>query len=164
MKKTLTLMAVFAVLAAPALASGTHLGAFNSPVLHPDSLPIGYPGAPVLIDRTIRVSMLDASDDAMVFDIDSIDIANGETIRFVLTNDGSRPHEFVMATPDEIAHHRAAMGDLPDMKHEAGYAARVDPGETRTLIWKFANDGAFAFACLIPGHYEAGMHGRLTVN
>ncbi len=164
MKKTLMLIAVFGALAAPASATGFHRGPHDGPVLHADTMPIGYPGDPDLIDRTIRVSMLDASDETMAFDLDAINIVEGETIRFVLMNEGSEPHDFVMATPEEIEDHRAQMSGTPDMAHEAGYAVRVDPGQTGTLVWTFANEGIFEFACLIPGHYEAGMHGRLTVN
>lgn len=163
MKKTLTLIALLGAIAAPAWATQYHRGTHDGPVLHPDTMPIGYPGEPVLIDRTIRVSMLDASDNAMAFDVEALDIVEGETIRFVLMNEGSEPHDFVMATPEEIADHREEMRGMDDMPHEAGYAARVEPGRSRTLVWKFANAGTFEFACLIPGHYEAGMHGPLTV-
>ncbi|MGB3556225.1 MAG: plastocyanin/azurin family copper-binding protein [Jannaschia sp.] len=164
MKKTVTLIAMIWALAAPASASGFHRGPHDAAVLHADTMPIGHPGEPVLIDRTIRVSMLHASDQAMAFDISPIEIVEGETIRFVLMNQGSQNHDFVMATSEEIADHREEMVGTADMAHEAGYAARVAPGATRTLIWKFANEGIFEFACLIPGHYEAGMRGRLTVS
>ena len=107
--------------------------------------------------------MIDAPTGAMAFDVQSIEIRQGETIRLVLSNDGGAAHEFVMATPAEIAVHRAEMGDAAGMIHEAAYAARVDPGATRTLVWTFTNGGSFEFACVIPGHYEAGMRGRLTV-
>ena len=163
MKKTLTLFALCGALAAPAWASGYHRGPHDGPVLHADAMAIGHPGDPALVDRTIRVSMLDASDGAMTFDVAALEIVQGETLRFVLMNEGSQTHDFVMATREEIAEHRASMSGAPDMAHEAGYAARVEPGETATLVWTFANEGTFAFACLIPGHYEAGMHGRLTV-
>ncbi|QFU07223.1 plastocyanin [Rhodobacteraceae bacterium THAF1] len=166
MKKTLVAVAMLGALAAPgmALANGYHRGAHDGPVLHAGNVPIGYPGEPALIDRTIRVSMVDASDHVMGFNPDAIEIAHGETIQFVLTNEGSGPHDFVMATPGEIADHRDEMQGFDDMRHEADYAVRVEPEETRTLIWTFANEGDFEFACLIPGHYEAGMHGPLTVD
>jgi uncharacterized cupredoxin-like copper-binding protein len=163
MKKTLMMAALLGALAAPASATQYHRGVHEGPVLHADTMPIGHPGAPVLIERTIRVTMLDVADDIMAFDPPSIDIAEGETIRLALSNEGSVPHDFVMATPEEIADHRADMAGVDDMIHEAGYAARVEPAGDRALIWTFANAGEFEFACLIPGHYEAGMHGRLTV-
>jgi hypothetical protein len=31
------------------------------------------------------------------------------------------------------------------------------------LLWKFTRRGEFEYACLIPGHYKAGMHGKLIV-
>lgn len=163
MKKTLTALALTGALAAPAWASSYHGAVHDGPVLHADAMAIGYPGDPVLIGRTIRVSMLDASDRAMAFDPDGLDIEAGETIRIVLTNEGTVAHEFVMATPAEIAAHREEMRDIADMPHDAAFAARVDPGQSKSLIWTFANEGSFEIACLIPGHVEAGMRGRLTV-
>ena len=163
MKGTLALMALFGALTDPALASQYHRGQHDGPVRHADNMPIGYPGEPALVDRTIRVSMSDRSDRSMEFDPSSIEIRQNETIRFVLANDGSESHEFIMASPGEIADHREEMQNIDTMIHETGYATQVDPGNSRTLIWTFANEGTFEFACLIPGHYEAGMHGRLTV-
>jgi len=41
--------------------------------------------------------------------------------------------------------------------------AHVAPGETGEIIWKFNRKGRFHFACLVAGHYEAGMAGTITV-
>ncbi len=164
MKKTLTALALTGALAAPAWAISSHGAAHDGAVLHADSMAVGYPGDPLLIDRTIRVSMLDASNGAMAFDPAALDIRQGETIRIVLTNEGSVAHEFVMASPEEIADHREEMRGIADMPHDADFAARVAPGGSETLTWTFSNDGTFEIACLIPGHSEAGMRGRLTVS
>ena len=163
MKKTIIALALTGALAAPAWASGYHRGPHDGPVLHADAMAIGYPGDPAMIDRTVEVTMLDASDTAMAYDPGVLDIRRGETVRIVLINKGSVAHEFVMATPEEIEGHRREMHPLEDMPHEAAFAARVEPGRSRDLVWTFANEGTFEFACLMPGHSEAGMHGRLTV-
>jgi uncharacterized cupredoxin-like copper-binding protein len=163
MKKTLMAVALSGALAAPALANGYHGGPHDGPVRHAGGMLIGYPGDPALIDRTIDVSMIDGSETVMAFDADTIEIAQGETIQFIVSNQGSQAHDFVIASTEEIAEHRSKMSGLDDMIHESDYAVRVEPGDMRTLTWAFSNDGNFEFACLIPGHYEAGMHGRLTV-
>ena len=41
--------------------------------------------------------------------------------------------------------------------------ARVDPGHQDEVIWQFTKSGTFTFACLIPGHMQAGMVGEVTV-
>ena len=51
-----------------------------------------------------------------------------------------------------------------DMEHDDPISVRLDPGMEGEVIWTFANEGSFEFACLIPGHYESGMHGPITVN
>jgi FtsP/CotA-like multicopper oxidase with cupredoxin domain len=88
----------------------------------------------------------------------------GETVQFTITNDGEAEHEFVMDTMGNNAKHKEMMEKFPEMEHDDPNAVRLQPGEQGTIIWTFANTGAFEFACLIPGHYEAGMHGALTVN
>jgi uncharacterized cupredoxin-like copper-binding protein len=55
------------------------------------------------------------------------------------------------------------MKKFPDMEHDDPNAKRLAVGERGELIWKFTKAGEFEFACLIPGHYEAGMHGKIIV-
>ena len=69
-----------------------------------------------------------------------------------------------MDTLDNNAKHKALMAKFPEMEHDDPNAIRLQPGEEGTIVWNFANAGSFEFACLIPGHYESGMHGALTVN
>jgi uncharacterized cupredoxin-like copper-binding protein len=51
----------------------------------------------------------------------------------------------------------------PGMEHDEPYMAHVDPGRKGTIVWTFNRAGSIEFACLIPGHFEAGMIGRITV-
>jgi uncharacterized cupredoxin-like copper-binding protein len=39
----------------------------------------------------------------------------------------------------------------------------VAPGKTGEIVWTFNRAGQFDFACLIAGHYQAGMIGKITV-
>lgn len=41
--------------------------------------------------------------------------------------------------------------------------AHVAPGKTETIVWQFTKVGEFHYACLIPGHFEAGMIAKIIV-
>jgi Cu/Ag efflux protein CusF len=77
---------------------------------------------------------------------------------------GELEHELVVDTVAKNEEHKALMEKFPEMEHEDPNAIRLAPGETGEFIWTFANTGTFQFACLIPGHMEAGMHGPITVS
>jgi len=109
--------------------------------------------------RTVTIAMTDA----MRFSPDKLTVKEGETLRFVVRNKGRMLHEMVIGTPDELAKHAAMMAKFPNMEHDEPYMVHVDPGKTGEIIWTFNRAGQFEFACLIPGHYEAGMRGTLTV-
>jgi uncharacterized cupredoxin-like copper-binding protein len=64
----------------------------------------------------------------------------------------------------ELKKHAALMQKFPSMEHEDPNAVTVEPGKTGTLIWQFTRAGKFDFACLVPGHFEAGMIGRIEVS
>jgi uncharacterized cupredoxin-like copper-binding protein len=49
------------------------------------------------------------------------------------------------------------------MEHDEPYMAHVAPGKTDTIVWQFTRAGEFHFGCLVPGHFEAGMVGTITV-
>ncbi|HSC76475.1 MAG TPA: cupredoxin family protein [Pseudomonadales bacterium] len=120
----------------------------------------GKPGIASKVTRTIEVSM----GNDMRFTPNLIQIKQGETIRFILKNTGSTPHEMVLGTADEIREHAEMMKKMPNMKHNEPSMASVEPGKTGEIIWNFDLEGEFQFACLIPGHLEAGMTGNITVS
>ena len=109
--------------------------------------------------RTIEVKMTDK----MRFTPDRIEVRQGETIRLVHLNDGKIMHEFVLGTKAELDDHAALMKKFPGMEHDEPYMAHVAPGKTGEIVWTFNRAGEFDFACLLPGHYEAGMVGKITV-
>jgi len=110
--------------------------------------------------RTIRISM----SDKMRFTPNHVSVKLGETVRFVLKNEGKLMHEFVIGTQDELDQHAAMMKKYPGMEHDEPFMAHVAAGKTGEIIWTFNRPGDFGFACLIAGHYEAGMIGTVTVN
>ena len=119
----------------------------------------GIAGDAKALNRTIRVKMTDH----MRFSPAHIEVRQGETIRFVLHNDGKLMHEFVIGTQKELDEHAALMVRFPDMEHDEPYMAHVAPGRVGRIVWTFNRPGEFGFACLIAGHYQAGMVGRIRV-
>jgi uncharacterized cupredoxin-like copper-binding protein len=101
--------------------------------------------------------------DAMRFTPDKLDVKQGETIKFVLRNRGKVLHEMVIGTQKDLDEHAALMVRFPNMEHEEPYMAHVPAGKTGQIIWTFNKPGDFDFACLIAGHYQAGMTGKIKV-
>jgi uncharacterized cupredoxin-like copper-binding protein len=121
--------------------------------------PWGMAGDAKAVRRTLTVRM---SDD-MRFTPDRIVVQQGETLRLVLRNDGKAMHEFVLGTKQELDAHAALMLKFPGMEHDEPYMAHVSPGRTGEIVWNFNRAGEFEFACLIAGHYQAGMVGKVSV-
>ncbi|MCB1332818.1 MAG: cupredoxin family protein [Roseivivax sp.] len=142
--------------AGAALADGGHA--------HADDWEIGRPGDAHHVTRTIEVDMLEPEAGGMAFSPAELQIAQGETVRFVITNRGALDHEMVFDTMEANMEHMQVMMKHPDMHHSDPNAITLAPGESGELIWTFSQPGTFQFACLIPGHMEAGMQGPLTVN
>lgn len=120
---------------------------------------LGDPNKPA---RTVKVTM-EEEGKKMLFDPPVIEVHKGEQIRFVLFNEGTESHEFVLATAAENRQHAEVMKEFPHMVHDDPNAKRVDVFNEGQLLWKFTKTGEFEYACLIPGHYEAGMHGTIIV-
>ncbi|MBL8349688.1 MAG: cupredoxin family protein [Burkholderiaceae bacterium] len=119
----------------------------------------GIAGDARAVRRTIEVGM---SDDVR-FRPDHIEVRQGDTVRFVVRNRGRAMHEFVVGTKQALDEHAALMQKFPDMEHDEPYMAHVPPGRTGEIVWTFNRVGGFGFACLIAGHYQAGMVGRIEV-
>ena len=121
--------------------------------------PWGIAGERKLARRTVAVQMLDS----MRFVPERIDVRLNETVRFALRNSGKLMHEFVIGTKAENEAHAALMTKFPGMEHDEPYMAHVAPGQSGEIVWAFNRAGTFEFACLIAGHYQAGMAGSITV-
>lgn len=119
----------------------------------------GKAGDPKKIARTINVDM----SDKMRFTPAALTIKAGETVKFVVKNSGKVMHEFVLGTLPELKEHAELMKKFPNMEHDEPYMAHVPPGKTETIVWQFTKGGEFHFGCLLPGHFEAGMVGRINV-
>ena len=119
----------------------------------------GIAGDAKSVKRTITLTM----GDNMRFTPDKLEVKQGETIRFVVKNQGKQLHEMVIGTKKELDQHAALMVKFPNMEHDEPYMAHVAAGKSQDLIWTFNRAGSFEFACLIAGHYQAGMVGKITV-
>jgi uncharacterized cupredoxin-like copper-binding protein len=131
----------------PAHAAGTAAESF------------GQPGVAKQVSRTIVISMTDA----MRFTPASLSFRQGETVRLRIVNVGKLPHEFVLGSKAEIDEHAQMMRQMPEMVHSDPGSARVAPGKSVDIIWQFSRRGQFFYACLVPGHREAGMLGQVSV-
>jgi uncharacterized cupredoxin-like copper-binding protein len=142
-----------------ALAHGDAAHDRKPAVVKKEQKPWGIAGDARKVTRTIEVEMRDD----MRFSPDRIRVTKGETIRFVHRNAGKVMHEFVLGTRAELDQHAEMMKKFPGMEHDEPYMAHVAPGKTGEVIWTFNRAGEFEFACLLPGHYEAGMVGKVAV-
>jgi uncharacterized cupredoxin-like copper-binding protein len=149
-----------AVATSPALAhESEHLV-----VPAPYEAELGVPGNVADVTSTIWVRMLETADGRMAFEPAVIVARRGETVRIVLENQGTSEHEFILGTPSELAEHAAMMRDMPEMAHEDPNSLRLQPGASGEIIWKFGVSDRIEFACLVLGHYEAGMRGKVLVS
>lgn len=146
-----------AAFAAPALAGGNHEGG------HGEAMAVGEPGKKANATQTIRVTMKESEDGEMIFTPSTFMVRKGQTIVFAIKNAGELEHEFILDQEDKIVEHKALMEKFPEMEHDDPNAIRLAAGESGEIIWKFTNGGTFKIACLVPGHYDAGMHGDVTV-
>jgi uncharacterized cupredoxin-like copper-binding protein len=119
----------------------------------------GQEGDPRKVSRTIKLDMTDA----MRFTPADLTVKKGETVKFVVTNSGKLLHEMVLGTPQALKEHAELMKKFPEMEHADANMAHVKPGKSGEIVWQFTEAGDFQFACLQPGHFEAGMLGKVAV-
>lgn len=155
--KIYALALALAAIASPALASGNHAGG------HGEKMAVGEPGDKSKVSQTIRVTMKETEDGKMLFQPAVIKVRKDQTVKISIKNAGESDHEFVLDQEDKILEHKKVMEKFPEMEHADPNSIRLTAGQSGEIIWKFTTDGEFKFACLIPGHYEAGMHGDVTV-
>lgn len=136
-------------------ASGQHTGAHE----HNDAA-VGKPGLASSVNRTVAVD----TNDNMRFEPDKLQVRQGETIRFVITNSGKLRHEFVLGTRHALKEHYALMMKNPEMEHSEPNMLTLAGGQTGELIWQFSKAGKLEFACLQAGHYDAGMKGNIVIS
>lgn len=148
---------------------------------HGHSTDVGKPGDAAAASRTVEVTLNDN-----FYEPESISVKAGETVRFVLKNEGQLLHEFNigtahmheehqeemammmehgMLTPTGVNHDMMNMdhGDGKHMKHDDPNSVLLEPGQSGEIVWTFPAEATLEFACNIPGHYQAGMVGEISV-
>jgi uncharacterized cupredoxin-like copper-binding protein len=135
------------------------LALFSLQALAHEETAFGRSADPRKATRTVRVEM----SDAMRFQPAEIRVRRGELIRFVAVNRGKVMHEMVIGTLQDLKQHAALMREHPHMEHDEPHMTHVAPGKRGEIGWQFTRAGEFYYACLIPGHFEAGMIGKVTV-
>jgi uncharacterized cupredoxin-like copper-binding protein len=160
MNLVVPLLATIVLFSAPsaAFAHGDGAAGANAAAGHAATA-FGHPGDAGKATRTIDVAMTDA----MRFTPRDFTVKKGETIRFVVRNEGSVEHEMVLGTEASLREHAQEMRDMPGMAHVDPNMVRVKPGARGSFVWTFDKAGRFSVACLIPGHFEAGMKGSVVV-
>ena len=160
---TLRLTALALALAASAMvyAHSENAGAHKSGsrTISTEEHAFGREGDPKKATRTVKVDM----SDRMRFSPSMLTVKRGETVRFEVKNSGKIMHEMVIGTMKELKAHAEVMRKHPGMEHEEPYMVHVAPGKVQTMAWQFTKSGDFYYGCLIPGHFESGMVGKVTV-
>lgn len=151
----------FIALAALALsgavfAGGNHAGGHGHDAAE---TAIGKPGVAARVNRTITIEM----GDDMRYTPSDIQVKQGETIRVIVRNNSQAKHELGLGTQEELLDHMEVMKRFPDMEHDEPGKVTLAPGRQGEIVWQFTKAGTVHFACLIPGHYEAGMKGTIKV-
>ena len=156
-----SILAALASMAAVPMALAHGDAAHDKPAVRAkEQMPWGMAGSAKSAARAIEVRMTDK----MRFTPDRIQVKQGETIRFMVRNEGKMLHEMVLGTREALNEHAALMERFPAMEHEAAYMTHVKPGESGRIVWNFNRPGEFQLACLVAGHYQAGMVGTITVS
>jgi uncharacterized cupredoxin-like copper-binding protein len=146
------------LLSGHAFAHGNKKKAADAVKMEQTEWGIGAPAKQAV--RTIKISMADT----MRFTPEKIDVKKGETVTIVLQNRGRILHEFVIGTSQTLSEHAALMVKFPNMEHDEAYMAHVAPSKSGSITWTFNRVGEFDFACLIAGHFSAGMKGKIIVS
>ncbi len=126
-----------------------------------DTYSVGMPGKGKP-DRRISVSMRDSM--RFVFEPVLRSLKHGETIEFLVSNDGAIRHEFSIGNAEDQVKHAAMMRKMPDMDHDDPNTVSLEAGKTGKLSWRFMGEDTVVFACNIPGHFEAGMKHELAIS
>lgn len=91
---------------------------------------------------------------------DRLHFSAGDTVRFVVNNTDPIDHELIIGDARvQKVHER---GTEPHHGDEPGEVS-VQAGETGETTYTFGRPGRLYFGCHLPGHYDFGMRGTISV-
>lgn len=160
--KTIFALSAALFAASPALAGPGEAGKSHAHSHAHDADVFGKPGNPKMTSRVVKVTMKEG-DGEMLFEPSELRVKQGEQIRFRITNVGALKHEMVIGTLEANLAHAKEMVKNPDMEHDDPNGKQLEPSKSGEILWRFTKAGTFDFSCLVPGHREAGMHGKIIV-
>lgn len=123
----------------------------------------GEPGSPTRPAKVLAVTLEEKPDGSMTVTPAHLEVKRGTQIRFEIKNAGKATHEFMLGTLTDNAAHKLEMRKNPEMEHDDPNGKTIEAGGMAQILWRFSKVGTFEYACLLPGHYEAGMHGLVDV-
>lgn len=142
---------------------------------HAHAKNIGRPGDPEKAARTVEIRMGDNFYQIRMggesHDLERLEVKRGETVRFVVVNEGVLLHEFNIGEPETHAAHQKEMqtmlehgmitplavvpekmamdhgdGEGHAMSHDDPNAVLLASGESGEIVWTFEADGEVALA------------------
>ena len=156
------ILKVTALLLPMLFSAGLALAGPGAPGHSHTSFSAGEPGNPKKPFRVVEVTMHEG-DGTMSYSPKTLDVKRGEQIKFVIANGGELKHEFILASEKDNLKHAELMKKYPEMEHDDPSAKSLEPKAKSEILWRFSKRGTFEYSCLIPGHREAGMTGKITV-
>ncbi len=109
----------------------------------------GFVAGTVVAPRVVHI----VAGPGYTFTPSSLAAARGETVTFVVTTVGPAVHEFMVGPADAVAADAPGTPEIAD----------ISMMQSKSLTYTFDGSGPYAFACHAEGHYEAGMHGTITL-
>jgi len=156
------ILKVTALLLPMLFSAGLALAGPGAPGHGHTSFSAGEPGNPKKPFRVVEVTMHEG-DGKMGYTPDNLTIKRGEQVKFVIVNGGELKHEFILASEKDNLKHAELMKKYPEMEHDDPNGKNLEPKAKSEILWRFSKAGTFEYSCLIPGHREAGMTGKITV-
>jgi uncharacterized cupredoxin-like copper-binding protein len=139
----------------PAPAESATPGGSAAPADSGQAAPGGTPDNPRVIQLDATAALKFTDTDGNV--VPEIVVQPGETIEFQIDNTAGFDHNFHVGTAEELS--------VPNAEGEAGIPTWQSGVQTLTWTVPDAADAPadLQFACTVPGHYAAGMHGNIVI-
>lgn len=115
---------------------------------------------PTKASRSLTVTMRDP----FAYEPASLEVMEGETIEFVVVNEGRNRHEFLIGDEKKQQEYEEAMRQGGHEGHgQESNGVSVEPGREKSFVFTVPRaEGPLLFGCHEPGHYQGGMRGEFV--